>query len=83
MKRFLTWKFLLLLLPVFIMASAMYVPMAGNFMRIHAAASGVHRIWLSQRKYSVLLCSARKKPSRGEDRRDLLYREDRPCYCIL
>ena len=37
MKRFLTGKFLLPLLPFFIMASAMFVPMAGNFMSIHAA----------------------------------------------
>ena len=37
MKRFLTGKFLLPLLPFFIMASAMFVPMAGNFQSIHAA----------------------------------------------
>jgi hypothetical protein len=39
MKHFLKWKLILPLLPLVIMASAIFVPMAGNFTRIHAAST--------------------------------------------
>lgn len=39
MKHFLKWKLILPLLLLFIMASAIFDPMAGNFMSIHAAGT--------------------------------------------
>ena len=49
MKRFLRWKLILPLLPLFIMVSAFFVPMAGNFMSIHAAGtSGTQDIALAK-----------------------------------
>ncbi|MDQ6661500.1 MAG: hypothetical protein M3Z24_11095 [Chloroflexota bacterium] len=39
MKRFLKWKLILPLLPLVIMVSVIFNPMAGNFMTIHAAGT--------------------------------------------